>query len=538
MHSFKGKLAAILAILVVLGLVVSLAYTGKQIVINRGETSDTEETEEIVKDKDTLILWYTDAALTDYLNSAAVSYSTENGNIRVIPELVSGREYLETISNESVKNHNFPDMYITTHDLLEKAHLAGLADKINAPGDYDLNALFPETAINSVTYQGKVVAYPLYYECSALLYNKTYFDNWAVAYAEAEIDTEEGEAAQAAIDSGDASALQAAEEVTIDENAMNADEEVVADAVEEDPERVARVEKRSAELKAEYFPSTMEGLLTFSDMYDAPENVEGIFKWAVNDIFYNYFVIGGTIDVGGKYGDDAECVDIYNENTIRALMDYQALNQFFSINTDEVSYSQCLSEFTEGKMLFTIATTDAIKMLKQAKDEGTIDFEYAFATLPGMTENVDARSMSVTNGIAINGYSTNQTAANDFAAYLSTLDGASLYERTGKASVLKNADYGSENDYLASFMAEYEKSAPLPKMIETSNLWVNLELLFASVWDGEDANKGLKQLSEQMMLQITGEEYTEEPIEIIIEQEEEEEIIEEESDASAEDSEQ
>lgn len=520
MHSFKSKLAAIAAVLLVLALVAGIAYSGKQIVVNNDESQSEEEQTE-VKDKDTLILWYTDDALTDYLNSAAVSYNSEQGNIRVVPELVSGREYLETISRESVDNTNFPDMYIATHDLLEKAHLAGLAENVEVPEGYDMNELFPETAVDSVTYNGSIVGYPLYYECSAFLYNKTYFDDWAVSYAEAEIDTEEGEAAQAEIDNSDSSEMKAAEEITLDENALSEDTEVVADEVEEDPERTDRVEKRSAELEEEYFPSTLDALLTFSDMYDAPENVESIFKWAVNDIFYNYFVIGGTIDIGGKYGDDTESVDIYNEDTIRALMDYQDLNQFFSINTDEVSYDQCLSEFTEGKILFTIATTDALSRLKQAKDDGTIDFEYAFAPLPDTTENVDARSLSVTNAIAINGYSSNRDAANDFAAYLSTLDGAGLYERTGKVSVLKSADYGTENDCFEAFMAEYEKSAPLPKMIETSNFWVNLELLFASVWNGEDANTELKNLSEQMMLQITGQEYTEEPIVVEVEEEEE-----------------
>jgi bacteriocin-like protein len=46
----------------------------------------------------------------------------------------------------------------------------------------------------------------------------------------------------------------------------------------------------------------------------------------------------------------------------------------------------------------------------------------------------------------------------------------------------------------------------MPKMIETSNFWVKLEVVFAQVWNGADANDMLKELSEQMLKQVTGEE--------------------------------
>jgi len=57
----------------------------------------------------------------------------------------------------------------------------------------------------------------------------------------------------------------------------------------------------------------------------------------------------------------------------------------------------------------------------------------------------------------------------------------------------------------------------VPKMVETSNFWVELEVAFAQIWDGADANDRLRQLSEKIMTQVTGEPYTE----TIIEEEEE-----------------
>lgn len=42
---------------------------------------------------------------------------------------------------------------------------------------------------------------------------------------------------------------------------------------------------------------------------------------------------------------------------------------------------------------------------------------------------------------------------------------------------------------------------------------MELEICFAKVWDGEDANAQLLQLSEQIKTQLAGEPVTEEPIE-------------------------
>lgn len=55
-------------------------------------------------------------------------------------------------------------------------------------------------------------------------------------------------------------------------------------------------------------------------------------------------------------------------------------------------------------------------------------------------------------------------------------------------------------------------SVPMPKTIETSNLWMELEIAFTKIWNGEDCNDTLKAVSESIMTQVTGEAYSEEHI--------------------------
>ena len=51
-------------------------------------------------------------------------------------------------------------------------------------------------------------------------------------------------------------------------------------------------------------------------------------------------------------------------------------------------------------------------------------------------------------------------------------------------------------------MNEYEKSVSLPKMIETSNFWVQLEIAFTQVWNGADPDETLRALSDAIGAQI------------------------------------
>ncbi len=441
--------------------------------------------------RETLYLWYADETLTDYLNSAAVSYGEYQDEVRVIPVYTPGMEYLETINQASLQTEEVPDLYLIGNDSLEKAYLAGLACEVKPPeGVLPMEEMFSGTAVRAVTYHDKQIGYPFYYETSCLLYNKTYLEDWARAQLVAERDRALAEEAQEQADGGEV-------EEEIQESYQT--EEVGGEEV------TAKIE--------EAIPETIDEILAFADVYDAPEQVEAVFKWDVSDIFYNYFFVGNYIDVGGENGDNADSIRIYNENAIRALRVYQNLNQFFSIDTKEISYDGVLQDFLDGKIVYTVATTDALSKLEQACEEGTFSYEYGVSRVPDVSGELKSSSLSVTQCVAVNGYSLKKQMANDFAVYLTMYDTDGLYQRTGKLPV-SGALKTYEDPNAAAFLEEYGRSVPMPKMIETSNFWVELEIAFARIWDGADANDELRALSEQIMSQVLGTEYTEEYIDV------------------------
>lgn len=392
----------------------------------------------------TITVWYTDEPMGDYLSSAALDY-LETYHIRVLPVLTSGLDYLEAVNEASLDRVNPPDLYIVSNDSLEKAYLAGLAEEITWDDGMLASDHFSKAALDAVTYQGKKVAIPYYYETSALVYNRTYLE-------------------------------QAAEEMGVSADSL--------------------------------IPGSIEDILSFAEEYNAPETVEAVFRWDVSDIFYNYFFAGNYISVGGDCGDTESQIDIYNSDAVTGLKAYQDLNQFFSIDAQTSSYESVVQDFLDGKLVFTVATTDILKRIEKAKQEGAFPYEFGVVTLPDISGRLQSRGLSVTYALAVNGYSEKKDLARDFALFLTEQQSEKLYQRSGKLPA--RSDIALDIPGAEGFSEEYARSVPMPKLMSTANFWVRMEVAYTQIWQGGNVSDLLKDLSEQIMTQVTGAQYEEE----------------------------
>ncbi len=459
--SLRKKLLSVVA---VLAMTAAALYGSTMEISGVGETDSRFSW---MGKKETIYLWYADDSLTNYLNGASVAFGVEE-DVRVIPILVSDSEYLEAINRASLEGEQTPDVYLLSNDSLEKAYLAGLATEIQDVENICNSEHFPAAALSAVQYQGKNIAYPLFYETSAFVYNQTYLGQWAEQ--------------------------QAMKELANTEEEGNSDAAATIDPL--------LVEQKTQEYLNKAVPTTVEEIQNFADTFDVPENVEGIMKWDVSDIFYNYWIVGAYMIAGGDAGDDSSNMNINNPQTIQCLEVYKALNQFFFIESDTVTYDSVVQDFIDGKTVFTIATSDVVSRLETAKADGSFAYEYGITTMPDINAELKSRSMSVTNVVAVNGYSGNKQLANKFAAYLTDGYVENLYERTGKVAANVNAN--AARDDLQIFMAEYAESVPLPKVMEIGNFWLHLEVLFSKVWNGEDVAGAIQELAQQMEMQIGG----------------------------------
>ncbi|MDE6218985.1 MAG: extracellular solute-binding protein, partial [Lachnospiraceae bacterium] len=350
----KKRLLAVAAALVAVGVIIAAVFLYRAALEGSGKSSP-----EFGNRKETIHLWYTDDALTDYLNSKALEFY-DSTDIRVDVKLVSGLEYLEAVNAASLdEGTDTPDLYILSNDSLEKAYLAGLATQLPDTAPVHEEGLFSQAAKNAVIYDGKYVACPMYFETSALLYNKTYLQQIVDTINSVGNEEEEG--------------------------GENASEDLIGESAE-----------APAMTAEQLIPKSIVDILTFADQYPTPENVEYFFRWDVSDIFYNYFFIGNYISVGGAAGDDKSLIDIYNTESVSSLKVYQEMNQFFSIDTKETNYDTIMQEFQEGRTIYTIATSDCLRRLDEAAKNGEFSYEYGIAKLPDINQELTTRGMSVT----------------------------------------------------------------------------------------------------------------------------------------------
>lgn len=471
MH-FKQRLLSILLVALMLGGTI----LGSNGVID-WKTEETSETETVwTSKKETIYIWYVDAALENYISRAAVAFGEQEG-VRVIPVLKDTMVLLEDVNAATMDpEKQTPDAFVINNDVLGKAYLAGLATEIQNPSGLVNEAWYPKTALSAVSCSGKLVAYPFYFDTCVLIYNKDYVNLWLQQQKERVPDTIEVE--------GDGGTV----EVVASDQAEGT---IVSELISEDS------------VGDDGIPKNVGGILYFANSFDAPEGVDGVMIWDVADIFYNYWIVGAYLNVGGASGDDEDNVNVNNDETVECLEVYQALNQFFYIEPEAVDYASVMQDFMDGKLVFTIGTTESVQQLEEAKKDGTFPFEYGIASIPSITKELRSCPLSVTEAVAVNGYSEHKDLANRFAEYLTHTYASELYAKAGKISTSYAANRGTQIQSV--FIEQYEDSISLPKMMEIGNLWLQLEALFAKVWNGEEVRPLVQKLEEQISTQIGSE---------------------------------
>lgn len=435
----KTTAQRILAVLIVALLGAQLFTTA---VKNKPETLELEV-------ERPLVIWYTDPDIQSYVEAAAAAFAARY-EVETQTELVSEVDYIETVSERSVAEEmTGPDVYVASSALLEKAVLSGMASPVE---DANMEETYSEKAVRSVTYDGSVVARPFYIETSFLLYNRYY---------------------------------------------------------------------------AEEAPTTIDGILEYSETFEADEvkeKVEKILEWNAADVIESYMFLGAYTDLGGPCGDDKSMVSIDVSRAEECMAYYQSLNGFFAIDADTVTSEQIIRDFIDGKTVFTIANVPMLAELDRAVRAGeipeyvterkvqneageeetvTVSFEpfYGVAQLPALTAELDTRGLSVTNAVVVNPYSANQSAAEICARYLTEGRASSLYEETGKLPACRDFPQGLTEEHEQVYEA-YERAAEVPKIMELSNMWLQLEVVLADIWRGEEPGEKLLAFSELLAGQL------------------------------------
>ncbi len=286
---------------------------------------------------------------------------------------------------------------------------------------------------------------------------------------------------------------------------------------------------------AQEAPTAIDEILAFSDNFESDgktAKVETIFKWNVADIFYDFFFISNYVNLGGPTGDKKEEVDLSAGEIIECLEYYKSLNEFFAIDADAVTTESVLQEFIDGKIVYTIAKTDAIAKLDAAIAEGLVaeipeeeaakeasseeesaseeeeiaeeaeedPYFYGIAKVPDLTEELQTRGLSVTNSVVVNAYSKERDLAKKFAKYLTYDKAEDLYTLSNKMPVKLGVAY--DNPEMEILLEQYEDSLEVPKLTDLSNYWIEMEIAFANIWRGNGVREEIAEVNAAIQKQL------------------------------------
>ncbi len=226
---------------------------------------------------------------------------------------------------------------------------------------------------------------------------------------------------------------------------------------------------------------------------DSAANVENVFKSSLLDLYINYGFFGTSFNIGGQYGDDNTILSINNENAIEDVQNYSDLIEYFSID-NSTTYDTCITNFLNGKIVFTIMSTDSIL------DLTTSEINYQIEEFPDYNDESETSPLSITSSLVVNPYSTQQELSQKFAWYATYAKAVTLYEYAGTLSAKKGMIY---DDYKFEDIYEsYEKSTPKNKLLYGEQIYPLLEIALHNIVEGEDPEEEFDSVESYMNDQI------------------------------------
>ena len=110
-------------------------------------------------------------------------------------------------------------------------------------------------------------------------------------------------------------------------------------------------------------PKTFDDILKYAENFDGENypDVKTVLEWNPADILYNYGFVGAYMECGGENGDDESVFDVTNDSAKKALKYYTKLQEFFSIDMENISDKTVKTDFVKGKIVYTIAGMDYYK---------------------------------------------------------------------------------------------------------------------------------------------------------------------------------
>lgn len=237
-------------------------------------------------------------------------------------------------------------------------------------------------------------------------------------------------------------------------------------------------------------PSTLD---IFLNQGLAVQGIPHLLQFNTSDYLCDYAFIGKYVNVGGASGDERNKIEIDTQTMTGALDFYQSLVTQLGITANQ-SEDAMIQSFLEGKTMCLLLNTQKVAELYNRAKEVGISFKVA--KVPDLSEEQTCISGARTDCLVVNGLSKNQVAAEKFAEFITTEYAEHLYEDCNLIPAYR--EVCAQDEVLEQIHEIYGESKPLPKMLETEDFRVCVEVMFNEVTGGLDATSAALEFSGKM----------------------------------------
>lgn len=497
------------------------------------------ETTTLAEESKELVLWYTNEELSEYIEKAVSEYEKVN-QVSITTKLVSGVDYIENMNQAVLSEDQAPDLFIAENSNLEKIYLAGLSAEIT--DDAVNENTYYKTALNAFTFKDKLLAFPMYFETSYLLYNQEYVQQPPesiediLVFAD-EFDAPEGVESILNWDVTDILCNYFFIGKYLNNNEINnknyiVDKEKLTEAFTyyQNLNQYFAIDSSNIDYDTA-FQNFVDGKSVFTiaktDKLPEIEMIEGDVSEDVQadknakDSANNDTTKEGSNETKENANEETqneENVDKSSEETSKdnetdnegsAKESNETSKSFYGLGLDESYYAgieKVLRKIPQKQVEIDEPgqaeqeengseqnNADQNELNDEPAQASSVEKEkFKIAVLPNLKDNLESSGISINYGVFVNGYTQEMEASKAFARYLAYENAVNLYKEAGKLSSRNNLVYESEN--ISTVLKQYEKSVCAPKIMENGDYWLKLEISFSNIWNGTPVEEIIEEM--------------------------------------------
>ena len=213
----------------------------------------------------------------------------------------------------------------------------------------------------------------------------------------------------------------------------------------------------------------------------------------------NYEVTEDNKSVQRIFNFDAGAFAIDEVHFKKALTEYVKLKDTYAIDRYNSSLQSCVSQFAEGKLIYTIVDADSLSTIDAS------GVEYGIIPVPKLADDLESKAMSVTTMAIVNPYTSNIAVSKAVARAISYDYAEDLESLSGHMSARADISYKSKTQQsnYNTLHTIYANSIVKAKYVGVGNIYTKYEIMLHQLWDGVDFNSAYNEFYKEISNYMT-----------------------------------